>query len=171
MLQSVGRVMSNNIITAKADETLSEAHAKFKKYNIRHLPVVDVNGDIIGVLSDRDFQRALPKNVKECDGKINETLQFEKTARIANYMSWPVKTVPRTTYLADACEIMIREKISALIVSDGDAIAGIVTQEDLLRVLSETLAAQQGTFDSKIKQWVYNSPIGELVNFLSEIGI
>ncbi|EWG07422.1 MAG: hypothetical protein ASUL_05501 [Candidatus Aramenus sulfurataquae] len=52
-------VMTAHLITIKADSPVTGALSLMRTYNIRHLPVVDDNGNLVGIISIRDIARAL----------------------------------------------------------------------------------------------------------------
>ena len=53
----VGDLMSRIVHTTTEMETVREAHATMRMSRIRHLPVLDARGDLIGVVSDRRHTR------------------------------------------------------------------------------------------------------------------
>jgi len=55
----VGEVMTRDVITIREDATIAEAARLMIGLGVRHLPVVDVNGRVIGVVSLRDLARAI----------------------------------------------------------------------------------------------------------------
>lgn len=55
----LGDVMTRNPITVREDESLWKAVMLMVEHGIRHLPVVNAEGDLVGVLSIRDALRAL----------------------------------------------------------------------------------------------------------------
>jgi CBS domain-containing protein len=57
-LLKVADIMSTALITVRASELVTEAHAEMESGAVRHLPVVDDHGRLVGVLSDRDLLRA-----------------------------------------------------------------------------------------------------------------
>jgi CBS domain-containing protein len=56
---SVEEVMTRDIITIREDATIAEAARLMIGMNVRHLPVVDARGRVVGVLSLRDLARAI----------------------------------------------------------------------------------------------------------------
>ena len=55
----VERVMTTRVITASIDESLNTAAHKMLDHGIRHLPVVDSSGKLVGIISIRDVVKAL----------------------------------------------------------------------------------------------------------------
>lgn len=138
--------MSSHIITIGWNERIETAFKRMQQNNVRHLPVLTESGEIIGMLSDRDVQRAMVSSIENelMERGISETIVFDPETRVRDYMGWPVKTVDQHTELSLVAERMIHEKISSFLVSHGDNIVGIVTTEDLLKTLIHLLAPLKG---------------------------
>jgi signal-transduction protein with cAMP-binding, CBS, and nucleotidyltransferase domain len=71
--------------------------------------------------------------------------------------------------MTEAIQKMLDLKISALIVREGNRVEGILTTDDLLRLLSEFLKPHGAK--AALAQWVFASPIGAVTQFLSAVGI
>jgi CBS domain-containing protein len=117
--------MTTALITVQANEPLSGAHAEMQVGVVRHLPVVDDRGRLVGVLSDRDILRALGHRPPK---------------RVADVMTRGVITVRPDSMAHEAAAIMLDEKIgSVLVVDDEDTLVGMVTQTDYLDLARRTL--------------------------------
>jgi acetoin utilization protein AcuB len=128
-------LMSKKIITIQATAPIQLAHDLMIKHNIRHLPVLDQNGQLVGMISDRDIQRASNVNMYN---EIEEQLTFAPHQMVEDFMNWPVQTVDEKTPVADLARMMISEKVSAFVVNAPNYyMKGIITTEDLLRYLIE----------------------------------
>ncbi|WP_185903057.1 CBS domain-containing protein [Bacteriovorax stolpii] len=128
-------IMSKDLITINNDVPIIDAYRLMKEKDIRHLPVVDHNQRIIGILSDRDVQKAMV--AKKLDEYYCETPTDNK---VSSFMNSPVYMVNEKTDLKAVAKIMIREKISSLIVeNDEHDITGIVTTTDMLAYILQTL--------------------------------
>ncbi|MBK9293267.1 MAG: CBS domain-containing protein [Oligoflexia bacterium] len=164
MLTQVKYLSSKNLIVAKWDESLDEAYCKMRKHNIRHLPVVSDTGHVLGVISDRDFQRAMQN-----DG--HERFYFKDDDTVREFMTWPAKFIDERVGLSQVCEIMINDKLSSLLITKADEVTGIVTSEDLLKVLQKYFKEQEGSKLEGVKSYLYSSPVGEIAHLLSASGI
>ncbi|MEE9519266.1 MAG: CBS domain-containing protein [bacterium] len=51
--------MTTNDLTVLPTTTVEESYGYMKEHRIRHLPVVDRHGDLVGIVSDRDVRQAL----------------------------------------------------------------------------------------------------------------
>ena len=100
---SVKESMSKKIVTVRWDQRMEEAADLMEEHRIRHLPVSDDLGVIVGIISDRDVSRARSPNKPG----------FDANAKVSDYMSWPVITVSQNLPLREAAQGMVDEKISA----------------------------------------------------------
>jgi acetoin utilization protein AcuB len=110
---------------------MNSAYAIMKEKGIRHLPVLDERNSIVGILSDRDIQRAM--DVKKVNG-FQQLISISETKIVEDYMSWPVYLVSETTLVTRVAEELLDKKVSAFIVQDNlGRMKGIVTTDDLLK--------------------------------------
>lgn len=134
-------LMTKKLITVKAETPMQKAYEVMKKNNIRHLPVIDMNGRLVGMISDRDLKLATYiKKVSE----IETELKFDPKDMVEDYMNWPVQTVDEKTPLDQVAQMMVDEKVSALIVNaPNHYMKGIITTDDLLLYLVEILTTSE----------------------------
>ena len=117
--------MSTALLTVNASEPISEAYAEMAVGIVRHLPVVDDRGRLVGVLSDRDVLRALSAKHPPC---------------VAEVMSRDVITTRPEANAHVAADLMLDNKISSLpVVDDTGALVGLVTQTDYLELARRAL--------------------------------
>lgn len=134
-------LMTKKLITVKAETPMQKAYDVMKKNNIRHLPVVDMNGRLVGMISDRDLK--LATHIKKVS-EIETELTFDPKDMVEDYMSWPVQTVDEKTPLDQVAQMMVEEKVSALIVNaPNHYMKGIITTDDLLLYLVEILTTSE----------------------------
>jgi CBS domain-containing protein len=128
---TVGDRMTKNPVTVKPGDALNEALDKMKKGGFRHLPVVDEEGKLIGMISDRDIRLIRPSLafVSSEDAAAQLWSIAVRQAAVFN----PV-TIPPDAPLEQAAELMLRWEVGGLPVVDKDGKPiGIVTYTDLLR--------------------------------------
>lgn len=142
-------LMTKELIKIKPELPIQTAHDEMKKNGIRHLPVIDMEGKLVGILSDRDVQRAVL--VKKVNGQEEKT--FNPNDTVEGFMSRPVRTVDETTSVASLAKMMIDLKVSAFVVNGpNDQIKGIITTEDLLKYLVELINSSPETKTMPISQ-------------------
>jgi acetoin utilization protein AcuB len=134
-------LMTKKLITVKAETPMQKAYEVMKKNNIRHLPVVDMNGRLVGMISDRDLK--LATHIKKVS-EIESEMVFDPKDMVEDYMNWPVQTVDEKTQLDQVAQMMVDEKVSALIVNaPNHYMKGIITTDDLLLYLVEILTTSE----------------------------
>lgn len=163
--------MSKKLLVVKERASLADAFRIMVQNNVRHLPVTNVDGEVIGILSDRDLQRAMKSNVSG-DGLFRqETCEFNPENVVADYMSWPVKTLEASTTLKAATDKMLKEKVSCYLVTDAGRIEGIVTTDDLLKVLSALLEEPKNSLHLDLASLMSNVGLGRFAQAVSDSGI
>ena len=112
-----------------ATATLRNALEKLQALDVRHLPVVDTDGQLVGMLSDRDLRAQI--GVLPLD------------ASVSNIMSTDVIAVDIEADVAEIIDLMLDNKIGAVPVLDADdVLVGIISYVDILRELSQEIAAE-----------------------------
>lgn len=128
---SVGQVMTESPVAVRADDYVLDAAARMNGLGVRHLPVVDGEHRVLGILSDRDVRAAV--------GELNAVSRREEVGprlevlRVSSVMtSFPVAVLPETP-LVLAVASFVDWRIGALPVVDGDRrLVGIVSYIDAL---------------------------------------
>jgi acetoin utilization protein AcuB len=120
--------MSHDVLTLSPNATVADAVDLMERERIRHVPVVDAKDRLVGIVSDRDVKRALPRGHTASTSLLGRA----GTRRLSEIMTKHVLRLEPGATLREAAELMCQEKISALPVCDGDELLGIVTSEDLL---------------------------------------
>lgn len=153
---SASRVMTRKPKTIHLDEPVPVAYETMRDKHIRHLPVVDDSGRIIGIISDRDVARAMQPLANE-PSAISQEVEFKPEHKVRDFMSWPVLSVRETEDLSVATQTILKEKISALIVHDDDDYPrGIVTTDDILRLFLAQMSATNPGKRLTVKEIAYD---------------
>lgn len=161
-------VMSKNLVTIKYYENLESAYKKLTMHQIRHLPVIDELGDVIGIISDRDVQRGMQPESRDYMSFESAHADFDPALKVADYMSIPIKTVGYNESLQVVAQRMVDEKVSSFLVSKDDMIIGIITHEDLLEVLVKLLAPkEESSLFKGAREWFYKTSVGEVASRLA----
>ncbi|TKB09106.1 CBS and ACT domain-containing protein [Desulforhopalus sp. IMCC35007] len=135
----VSERMATNLITVGPDLTIFEAKKLMGEKSIRHLPVVDSKGKLLGIISDRDMRDAMPSTLlKKPDYEI--TLGKIGGFPVSDIMtSKPLTIYPYYT-LQDTLLVMQKKKVGALPVVDEEGyLKGILSTRDLLRAFVNVL--------------------------------
>lgn len=111
--------------------SVGEAIELLEELDVRHLPVVDGEGNLVGILSDRDLRPLSDTNDAE------SWLRRMRTP-VAELMTGGVVYVTPDAELTEIIELMLEHRIGAIPVVDGEGqVAGIVSYVDILRAIME----------------------------------
>lgn len=171
MKKDIGIVSSEGLVCIHKDKPMQQAYDLMKKISSRHLPVVDDSGSIIGMLSDRDIKYAMEFRRWEKWSANDPEPYFHDNDYVLEFMSWPIQTIDSQCPIAEAAELMIKNKISSLVVIKDNMAKGIVTTEDLLKILLQENKNSLETLKDKMTSYIYNTPIGGVAHMLSNVGI
>ena len=143
----VEEVMKNEVISITPTTSIAQALFLLQKHRIRHLPVVDNENHVIGIVSDRDVRDASPSIFdKESD---NIVLQNE----IKSIMSFPVVTVHPLDFVEEIARIFYDQGFASVPVVSNNKLVGIVTEKDMLYTLIQLTGThvQSSHIEIKVK--------------------
>ena len=127
----VAAVMTPRPVTCHPDDHLLDAAARMEQNRVRHLPVVDGRGALLGMLSDRDVRDAIgdpSRWMEDTDTQLEEL-------RVSGAMSSPALTIGVDRPLSEAIQYLVDREVGALPVVDHKGIlAGILSYIDVLKV-------------------------------------
>lgn len=125
---TLGEMMTIEIKTLNEDDSLELADWDMTLGEIRHLPVVDRDRRVVGMVSDRDVLRAA-------------LTHHQQSVAIAEIMTHDVHASLPSTAAIDAAVWLAESKRSALPVVDGEGkLLGIVTTTDFIELARRALA-------------------------------
>lgn len=126
----VDRIMSRSVITVTRDTRLAHMVTLMRENSLRHLPVVDEAHELVGLVSQRDIQRAAPSSITTLSvGEVNYLVSKITAGQI---MTAEVVTCTPDTLVEDAALTMRQSRIACLPVVEGRRLVGLVTTTDLL---------------------------------------
>jgi CBS domain-containing protein len=138
MMQSNVRVrdlMTRPVRTLGRNDKLSVADALMRTERIRHLPVVDEDGRLAGIVSQRDlFFNAL---VQALGFGTTTHDRMLSTIPVKEVMTENVVTTTPETLVTAAARVMVDRKIGCLPVIDGEALIGILSESDVVSAVAQ----------------------------------
>ena len=127
----VRELMTGGVTTVPPWTPILEARSLMMKERIRHLPVTDTDGKLMGIITDRDIRLNLPSRATSLSvWEINHLLS---KLTVDEVMTQAVITVGPDRQAREAAQLMVDHQIGALPVEDAGRLIGIVTETDLLR--------------------------------------
>jgi CBS domain-containing membrane protein len=125
----VRHIMSSPVVTFFAEQTLPLAEDVMRFKHLRHLPVVDDKGYLVGIVTHRDLLRA----------KLG-TSRSRSNIRVDQVMTRDVWTVTSDTLASTAGSMLLDHGFGCLPIVDGThRLVGIITEADYLRFAIHTL--------------------------------
>ena len=123
----VSDYMSKSPVTVKSSDDYNVAFDIMDNGSMHHLPVVDDNDEVVGILARRDLQMAA-------------RYFREGPAEISDVMHTPVVSIAPDAPLSLAVKRMMKDHIGCLpVMEDGKHVLGILTETDLFRALTDVL--------------------------------
>lgn len=148
MTLKIRDAMSRNLRTGRCDDDVSSAEQKMVAGAVRHLPVLDDDGRVAGIVTQRNLLRhraTLPQHVVE-----------EHT--LSDVMEREVATTGPDSDLDDVGRMMAERRIGSVLVVDGEALIGIVTTTDVLAARRYREVAAAGVSQATIGEVMRREP-------------
>ena len=137
----VGERMSKPVITVRPETPMPEALDLMHKEHIRRLPVVNKQGELVGIVTEADLFKASPSEATSLS--IYEVTYLLGKLTLDRIMSKEVVTVTEDTPLEEAARIMADHHFSGLPVMRGKELVGMITETSLFRIFLELLGARR----------------------------
>ena len=164
----VRELMTHNPVTITTETTVPEALSIMHKGNFRTLPVLDVHGELAGIVSDKDLLYASPSPATSLS--IWEIKDLLSKVMVEEVLQRKVQTAAEDMPVEEAARIMADSKIGSLLVLRNKAIVGIITKTDLFKALLAMLGGRR----SGIRVTAYTpgvkGTIAKITNAIAAIG-
>jgi len=136
----ISRVMTKNPVYVHPDASVTEVRSLMDREKISHLPVLDKNNTLTGIVTRKDLIKASPSGATTLDMyEISYLLTKMKTAEI---MEKKVITVDENEVVEEAALLMADKSIGCLPVMRGSLLVGIITDTDLFHVFINAFGAR-----------------------------
>jgi len=135
----VTQSMTQNVVTIEKEADIIEAARKMKRHGFRHLPVVETDHRLIGIVTDRDIRSALPSS-QISDTRDGGELTGLAGIKIIDIMTPDPVTASLSDTIQDALLLIQEKKVGALpVVDEQGVLKGIISVRDLLRAFVHVL--------------------------------
>ncbi len=129
-------LMTADVFTIRADESIQALQDLMNEKFIRHVPVVDDEDALVGLVSDRDLMRQA--QLADVTLPLSARREVLNAARVADIMTDDVATVDVDAPVAEAAAIMLENKYGCVPVLEEGLLAGILTEADFVRHVADT---------------------------------
>jgi len=139
--------VTRKVITVFPEAGIDEARDLMLEHRIRHLPVVDSDGRLIGILSDRDIRSATPFRFEK-GFEVEKQARGDRILTVSDVMTRQPKTLSTHYTLQDVLTCFQQTKVGAFpVVDESDRVVGIISDRDLLRSFLQLVGtARPGVF-------------------------
>jgi CBS domain-containing membrane protein len=130
--ETVADIMTRKIVAASAQDAIENIEDGMRQYHFRHLPVVDGEQKLVGLVTHRDLLHASSTFLSAKQAERNEVIQQVKVGKI---MQTELLTVRASDSVREAAQMMLETKVGCLLVTEEDnTLIGIVTESDFIKL-------------------------------------
>lgn len=141
----VEKIMKSEVYTLSPNNTVEEALRLMEEKRIRHLPILNEQNNVVGIVSDRDLRSIVPSAIRENVSKE------EREKPLSVLMNKEVVTGHPLDFVEDIAGIFYEYKIGCLPIVQQEKLVGIVTKTDVLRTFVQLAGANQPSSQIEIK--------------------
>lgn len=164
----VGERMTRNPVTILDTASIDDGLHLMRERKVRRLPVLDGSGKMVGIVSDKDLLHAAPSPATSLS--VYELHYLLAKLSIKQVMSSPVISITPDTPIEGAARIMADNKIGGLPVVEDGALAGIITETDIFKVLLELLGARTAGVRMTVKSREAKGVLAQITRVLADVG-
>jgi CBS domain-containing membrane protein len=124
-------LMTERVFTLSPSDNLVALEDLMDSKHVRHVPIVDREGDLVGLVTHRDLSRSVLGRLEDVPMSVERDVL--RTRRIREIMTTEPDTVEPDLALKEAAAILLENKIGCLPVVEGMHLVGILTEADFVR--------------------------------------
>ena len=133
--------MTTSVTTLPDDSRLLDAALLIRRTGKRHVPILNPEGKVVGIISDRDVSRMAPSMLAQMTPEDYNRV-FEATPITVAMTKNPMLVTPDTP-VSEAVGLLYTKKIGALLAVEDGKLVGILTVNDMLGLLNELLTGSE----------------------------
>lgn len=127
-------IMTSDPQTLPMSASVADAVDALQSMRVRHLPIVDEQGTIVGIVSDRDLGPLMRTFIETAE--VDQMAYPPAQRSITDLMSTDPITVQEDTDVTEIIDTLIAERVGAVpVVDDADRVIGIISYIDILGAL------------------------------------
>jgi len=128
-------LMTENVFSVNADEDLARLSDLMEDIHVRHMPVKDKEGRLVGLVSQRDLLRSALFTAK--DLPLTEQRELLQRMTVGEIMTADPETAEMDDDIEEAGRVMLDNKLGCLPVVEGGKLVGILTEADFVKFVVE----------------------------------
>ena len=135
--------MTVNVMSLGVNSSVLDAAEILREKNIRQFPVIDGEGKLVGIVSDRDVRDAMPSKFIPGDFASGKGGGLY-TLTAGDIMTMDPISATSDMAMTEVAELLVKHKVGGLPVVDSGRLCGIITQADVLRFLCTASGSARG---------------------------
>ena len=143
-------VMTRPVLTVRADDYVEQAAALLANNNVTAAPVLDQEGELVGIVSEGDLLRARVVHVPD---PVHTGAPGPAARFVSDVMTREVVALPAAADLSAVAEAMLAHHVHSVPIVDADEVVGIICRHDLLRLYVRTDDRVQWDVQRRLDQY------------------
>jgi acetoin utilization protein AcuB len=160
--------MTLNPVTVGPDVSFSDALQILREKRIRRLPVVDKQGELVGIVVEKDLLYASPSPATSLS--VYELHYLLTKLQVREVMTKRVIAVGEDCPLEEAARIMVDHKIGSLPIVRGKQVVGIITETVLFKTMAEALGGRAKGLRITVRIHELKGELAKVASKISELG-
>jgi acetoin utilization protein AcuB len=160
--------MTKNPITVKPDLPIAEALEWMRREKVRHFPVVNKKGELVGIVARDDLLYASPSPVTSLS--MWEITYLMSQVTVDEAMTTDVITCEEDMPLEEAARVMFDNKIGSLPVMRDGTVVGIITESDLFEAFLELFGGHERGVRLTVLAPYYKGSLADISTKITEAG-
>jgi CBS domain-containing membrane protein len=128
----VDELMTRELYTLSASDSVHRAHQVMKEKKIHHIPIVDDNDSFVGLVTERDVMAAAVSSFAEISPAERE--EIEQAIPLAEVMTTEIVVIESGADLRQVAKHFLQTKHGCLPVVSNGSVEGIITEEDFVKL-------------------------------------
>jgi acetoin utilization protein AcuB len=160
--------MTKNPVYVHPDASITETRSLMDREKVGHLPVLDYNSALVGIVTREDLFKASPSEATTLD--MYEISYLLSKMKVQEIMVKKVITVDESEVVEEAARIMADKSIGCLPVMRGALLVGIITDTDLFRVFVNAFGARHAGVRATISMGEHPGELARISGAIAEKG-
>jgi len=124
-------LMTEKVHALRSGDDLASLHDLMDSRRVRHVPIVDAEGEIVGLVTDRDLTRGALGAVEDLPLSVERDILRRR--RVRDIMAAEPDVIEPDATLREAAAMLLENKVGCLPVVEGLRLVGIITEADFVR--------------------------------------
>jgi CBS domain-containing membrane protein len=140
-------LMTEKVLSVHPGESVDKIYDAMTERSIRHVAVIDDDGDLVGVVSHRDLLRH--SLIERSDLPLFVQRAILRRTKVEEVMTSEVETADPDQPLKEAAQVMYENKFGCLPVVEGWRVVGILTESDFVKYFTQSPSNENGEGNSR----------------------